>query len=86
MCPVPLVPLYLITLKIIGEAYKLLSSYLCSLVQPPTSSSLLSPYILLSTLFSNTLNLHLCSSLSVRPSITPVQNYTYDNGFVYFDL
>jgi len=36
----------------------------CSHLQPPATSSLLDPNILLSTLFSDTLNL--CSSLSVR--------------------
>jgi len=53
----------LITLIIFGEATKLWNSSLCSLLHPPTTSSLLAQ-ILLSTLFSNTLNL--CSSLSVR--------------------
>jgi hypothetical protein len=48
-----------------GEAYKLWSSSLCSLVQPPATSSLLGPNILL---FSNTLNL--CSSLSVRDQVS----------------
>jgi hypothetical protein len=35
-----------------GEAYELWSSSLCSLIQPHTTSSLLGPDILLSTLFS----------------------------------
>jgi len=62
-CDAHLILLHSITL-ISGEAYKLLSSSLCSLLQPPTTSSLLGPNILLSTLFSYTINL--CSSLSVR--------------------
>jgi hypothetical protein len=33
--------------------YKLCSSSLCSFLQPPVTSSLLGPNILLSTLFSN---------------------------------
>jgi hypothetical protein len=56
----------LITLIILGEAYNLESS-LCSLLQPPTTSSLRGPNILLSTLFSDTLNP--CSSLSARDQV-----------------
>jgi len=41
---------------IIGKVYQLWISSLCSLLQPPTTSSLLGPNILLSTLFPNTLN------------------------------
>jgi len=51
------VVLGLITLIISSEVYNLWSSSLCSLLQPPTTSSLLDTNILLSTLFSNTLNL-----------------------------
>jgi len=47
---------YLITLMILGQAYKLQGSSLCNLLQPPASSSLLGPHILLSTLFTNTLD------------------------------
>jgi hypothetical protein len=48
-----------------GEAYKLWNSLLCSLFQPPATSSLLGrTHILLSTLFSDTPNQ--CSSSSVR--------------------
>jgi hypothetical protein len=43
---------------------KLWSSSLCSFLQPPVTSSLLGPNILVSTLFLNTLSL--CSSLNVR--------------------
>jgi uncharacterized membrane protein len=58
----------LITLTILGEEYKPCSSSLCSFLQPPVTSSLLGPYILLSTLFSNTLNL--CSSLKERDKVS----------------
>jgi hypothetical protein len=53
----------LITLITLDEAHKLWSSSLCSLLQSPATSSPLGPNILLSILFSYTLNL--CPSLSV---------------------
>jgi hypothetical protein len=48
---------------IFGEACKLWSSSLCSLLQPPATAFCFGTNILLSTLFLNTLSL--CSSLSV---------------------
>jgi hypothetical protein len=51
----------------ICEAHKLCSSSLCSLLQPPATSSLLGPNIPLSTLFSDILSL--CSSLNVRDQV-----------------
>jgi hypothetical protein len=54
----------LINLIIFSEAYTLRSSSLCSVLQPPATVSLLVPNILLSALFSDTLNL--CLSLGVR--------------------
>jgi hypothetical protein len=48
----------------IGETYNLWSFSLCDFLHPPATSSLLCPNILLSTLFSNTVNL--CSFLGVR--------------------
>jgi hypothetical protein len=59
---------------------KLWSSSLCSLLQPPATSSLLGPNILLSTLFSNTLNL--CSSLSVRYQVSHPYNTKGGSMFV----
>jgi hypothetical protein len=53
---------------IFDEAYKLWSSSLCSLLQPPATSIFQSPNILLSTLFSNTHSL--CSCLSVADQVS----------------
>jgi hypothetical protein len=52
----------------IWRSVKLRSSSLCSLLQPPGTSSFLCPNSPLSTLFSNTLNL--CSSLSVKDQVS----------------
>jgi hypothetical protein len=57
-----------VTVIIFREIYKLWSSLFCNVLQPPATSSLLGQNILLSTLFSDTLNL--CSSLSVRGKVS----------------
>ena len=62
-CPAYLFLLDLITRIIFGEEHISLSSYLCSFLHSPVTSSLLGPNIPLSSLFSNTLSL--CSFLSV---------------------
>jgi hypothetical protein len=62
-----------LTTRIIsGEQYRSQSSSLCSVFYSPVASFLLGPYILLSTLFSNTLCLR--SSLSMRDQVSHPYN------------
>jgi len=63
-----------ITLIKFCELYMLWSSSLCSLFQPPTTSSILDPNIFFSTLFSNTLIL--CISLSVKDQVPHPYKWT----------
>jgi hypothetical protein len=59
-CLAHLILLDLVIWIVSADAYKLLRSPLRSLLQPPATSFLLGPHILLSTLFSNTLNRFKC--------------------------
>jgi len=72
-CRIYLILLDLITLTIFGEEHKLLSFSLCSLLQPSAIFSPFGPIILLSTLFSNTLQSILFSQCDKR-NVTPIQN------------
>jgi hypothetical protein len=64
----------LVTIIIFGEAYKLWSSSLCSLLQPPSTSSLLSSNNPLSAL-------SLCSLLSVRDQLHRIGLWAGRSGF-----
>jgi hypothetical protein len=66
--PCPSHPPWLDHSNYLREEYKLWSSSLCSFLQPPVTSFLFDPNILLNTLFSNTLNI--CSSLIIIIIIT----------------
>ena len=66
-CPTLLIVEF-ITRTILGEEYRSLSSSLCSFLHSPVTSSLLGPNILVSTLFSNTLNLR--SSLNAWDQVS----------------
>jgi hypothetical protein len=67
-CPDHLILLDLTTRKILGKEYRSLSSSLCNFFHSPVTSSLLGPNTLLSTLFSNTLNLRSTFSVSDQVS------------------
>jgi len=69
-----------ITQAVLGDEYRSLSSSLCSFLHSPVTSSLLDPNILLSTLFSNALNLR--SSLNVSEQVS--HPYKTTGRIVYY--
>ena len=71
-----------INIMILGEAYRSLSSSLCSFLHYTFTLTLLSPNIILSTLFSSTLSLP--SSLSVSHQITHPYKKTGKIIILYF--
>jgi hypothetical protein len=70
----------LITLIILGGGYKLWCSSLCSVLQPPVTSSLYGPNILLSTLILNTHSL--CSTHNEPYTVIIKQNFSTCFGFL----
>jgi len=65
----------------LGQEYRSLSSSLCSFLHSPVTLSLLGPNILLSTLFSNTLNPR--ASLNVSDQVSDPYKTTGKIIFLY---
>ena len=84
-CSAHLKILYLITRTILGEVYRSISSSLCSLLYSYVTSSLLGPYILLRTLFSNTLSVRLSLNISDQ-TYTPIQSNRQNYSSEYLNL
>ena len=69
-CPAHFILLNFITCTILGEEYKSFSSSLYNLLHSPVTSSLLSPNILLNTMFSNT-------PASIPPAVSTTKFHTH---------
>jgi hypothetical protein len=82
-CTVHLTLLDLIILIILVKECKLWSSSVYSFLQPPVTLSLFGPNIVLSTVFSNTIQYLLPPQ---RPSFTPIQNQRKNYILVYFSF
>ena len=81
-CPAHHIILDFITRKILAEEYRSLSYSLCNFFHSLHTKSSLGPNILLSTLFSDTLNL--LPSLNVSAQISHIQNNVQNYSSVYF--
>ena len=81
ICPTNHILHALITRTILGEQWGSLSSYSCSFLHSPATSSLLGPNILLYILFSNTLSLR--SSLNVSGQVSHPYKTTGTIIFLY---
>jgi len=83
-CPVHLILLDFTIRTILGENYRLFISSLCNFLHSPVTSSLLGPYILLNTLFSQTLSLR--SSFNVSDQISHPYKTNYPKWKIWSRL
>jgi len=81
-CPAHLILLDFITRTVLGQEYRSFSSSLCNLLHSPVTSSLLGPYILLNTIFSNTFSFF--SSLNVSDQVSHPYKTTGKTVVLYF--
>lgn len=80
-CLTPLILFDMITPIVLGGEHKLRSSLLHSFLEPYITSSLLGLYILLNTLFPDTLSV--LSPSCERPSFTHMQNSRQNYSFLF---